>query len=329
MTSTALLPETTIIAPVLKSKHVLATPCDDLTTLFEPSPYPDIERTDGISPGSFSAMTTNAAYHADKSAVSTSHMKLLIRSYAHYLQGQQDEHESSTSQNLGTALHAAVLEPNLFATDFLCWEGGRRFGKDWDAFKDAADGRIILTTEEMAKVKGMRDAVCNFRMPDQDVLLGDLLARGEAEKTIYWEDPETGIVCKMRADCLFAPYVTFDLKSCGDARPGSFLSQQALKLDYDLQAAVYHSGVKAFTGNALPFVFIAVETDAPHGVWLHETGPGTAFFENGMAKFRYALRTVKRGREETKAWPGSYAEAYTVLDDIPLYARFAPPDGQY
>jgi hypothetical protein len=99
-----------------------------------------------------------------------------------------------------------------------------------------------------------------------------------------------------------------------------------LKLHYDLQAAVYTMGVHAFFGAYLPFCFIAVETEGPHGVWMHETSRGTKFFENGMAKFRFAIRRLKECRELNQ-WPAYYG-AYTVMDDIPVYAQFVDPDAE-
>ena len=172
----------------------------------------------------------------------------------------------------------------------------------------------------------MVNSVLRYEMPNHSgTFLGDLIRKGESEKTIFWRDQETGIMCKIRVDNLLMPLIMFDLKSCGDSRPDGFLKTQALKLDYDLQAAMYFTGVKEFTGLELPFCFVAVETEAPHGVWLHETGPGMKFFENGMRKFRYALRTLKKCRD-TGAWP-VYQQAYTKLDDIPSYATFVSPDG--
>jgi hypothetical protein len=289
--------------------------------------YPAL-RTDGVTPGSFAIELSNAAYHADRTGISCSKLKTLLRSPAHYHRSLSAPREDSTpAQNIGTSLHTAVLEPHLFDASTALWESGRRAGKEWEAFKLAMDGKVILNVDEMRSVVGMRDAINSYEMPDQPgVQLGSMIARGESEKTIYWVDEETGILCKIRADNLFLPHVTFDLKTCGDSRPDGFLRTQALKLDYDLQAAMYSEGVRAYSGLSVPFCFIAVETENPHGVWLHETGPGTQFYENGMRKFRYALRQLKRCRE-SNVWP-IYRGAYTVMDDIPLYATFTPPDGE-
>lgn len=300
----------------------------ELAALYAPSifDFPAL-REEGHSSGSFSIEIPNSTYHSDRSGVSCSQLKKLLRSPAHFNTSLSAPHiESSGPQNIGTALHTAVLEPHLFDSSTAVWEGGTRKGTKWDAFADSMKGKIIFKPDEMAQVKGMRDAINNYEMPDETgSTLGQLIAMGESEKTIYWKDEETGILCKIRPDNLFSPFVTFDLKTCGDSRPDGFLKTQALKLEYDLQAAMYYTGVKAFTGKDLPFCFIAVETDFPHGVWLHETGPGSRFFENGMRKFRYALRTLKKCRD-SGVWP-AYQHSYTKLDDIPLYATFVSPDG--
>lgn len=285
-------------------------------------------KTPGVHSNSYSIEISNSRYHADRTAVSCSQLKNLLRSPAHFkkalLSGFQ---ESTTSQDFGSAVHLAVLEPLLFAKSIAIWRGGTRRGIIWEKFKEAHRGMIIFNPDDYEHVINVRDAVNRYVLPnDTDTTLGQLLAYGESEKTIFWTDDETGIRCKVRVDNLIPGTVIFDLKTCGDCRPDEFVKFQALKLDYDLQAAMYHSGVRAFTGDILPFCFIAAEDSDPHGVWLHETGPGSQFFENGMEKFRYVLRTLAKSRE-TDTWP-IYQNSYTQLDDIPSYLKFCAPDNR-
>jgi hypothetical protein len=311
-----------------RSAPSLVAVSESLADLFAPTIFDfPATQTKGHSSDSFTIDIPNAEYHRDRSGVSCSQLKKLVRSAAHFDAALKAPPEDSTgSQNIGTALHTAILEPHLLDDSIVRWEGGTRKGKEWDRFDAANPGKIIFKPAEYASVIGMRDAILNYELPNHPgMTLGEMISKGDAEKTIYWRDDETGIMCKIRVDLMLAPLVTFDLKTVGDSRPDAFLKTQALKLDYDMQAAMYFTGVKAFTGLDLPFCFISVETDFPHGVWLHETAPGMQFFENGMRKFRYALRTLKKCRE-TGIWP-IYEQSYTLLDSIPAYAEFVAPDG--
>jgi hypothetical protein len=295
-------------------------------TLYVPNQFENMPiQQMGKFDGSYSVDISNAAYHSDRTAVSCSQLKVLLRSPAHFKKSLLTSFGSTLGQDIGTAVHTAVLEPTLFANSVSVWRGGVQKGIIWEKFKESNPNKIIFRPHDYDHVLRMRDAIFNYTLPNcMDSTLGELLGAGESEKTIFWTDKETGILCKVRIDNLLAPTIIFDVKTCGDCRPAEFMKNQAFKLNYDLQAAIYHSGVLAYTGKSLPFCFITVEDDAPHGVWLHETGPGSQFFENGMKKFRYALRTLAKARQ-TDVWP-IYENSYTALDAIPSYAIFKAPD---
>lgn len=273
----------------------------------------------GVEKGCYSVDMTNAEYHADKSAVSCSRLKWLLCSPAHFLHNETEpDEESTSSQDLGTAFHMMVLEPQLFNQEIVVFPG-RRQGEKWDRFKTANPGKIILNQKELDKVAGMKAAVDTFPAVD----LKTIISLGEAEKTIFWRDEETGILCKARIDLLYFTEAILDLKSVGDCRPDQFLRSQALKLHYDLQAAMYCAGAKAFTGKDIPFNFVTVETDAPHATWVHEANHSGEFFANGLRKYRYALRLLKYCRQMNE-WP-SYGNAYSALDAIPAHLKFEAP----
>lgn len=278
--------------------------------------------TKGFTEGSYSVELTNEQYHADRTAVSRSQIEHLLRSPSHFFNALRNpSHEQTAAQLLGTELHRAVLEPHLFDANVVAWRGGTKTGFQWRKFKEENKSKMILNADVYDQVIGMRDAVNGYVLPNNiDSTLKDVIVRGESEKTIFWRDEETGIVCRIRVDSLLKTLI-LDLKSCGDARPDSFLNTQAFKLNYDLQAAMYYCGVLAYTGKKMNFCFVAVETSQPHGVWLHETGPGCEFFENGMRKFRYLLKQLALCRQKNEWEP--YTNSYSKLDKIPNRFIFA------
>lgn len=267
----------------------------------------------GALPGCFSAELDASVYHSTPCTISQSGMQHLLRSPLHYkayLEAPRD-----TAPNIGTATHAAILEPSKFINDYTVYPG-RRSGKDWDAFLTANPGKVILSETEMAAVRGMQKAVHNFT----DFPLKQSMPLGTPEKSIFWIDPATGVLCRVRID-LLTQAVIFDLKTVGDARPDGFIRQLVQK-EYDLQVAMYTEGVKRFFGHTIPFIFITVETAAPHGAWLHPAGE--SILENGQRKFRRGLVAFQQ-LMKTNDWHG-YRNAISTLE-LPKYAMLTPtPD---
>ena len=63
--------------------------------------------------------------------------------------------EPTDAMTLGSALHVAFLEPELMPEKVVCWEGARRAGKEWEAFRELHAGKAILTPGMYAKLIGM------------------------------------------------------------------------------------------------------------------------------------------------------------------------------
>ena len=286
------------------SETVTDTNTFDQTVDFLTSPA---QITEGATSGCFHLEVTSGEYHRLPDSVSCSGLKHLLRSPAHfqaYLQQPFDD-----KPNLGTALHCAILEPDVFESTYAFYNGDRR-GKAFTAFEEENPGKAILSKKEWDSVIGMRNAVMVY----QDFPLWQALQSSKREMSVFWTDEETGVQCRVRFDSLLAPFSIFDLKTTTDARPECFI-KQAVRLDYDLQAAMYTEAARRFTGELLPFNFIGLETEAPHGIWLMPAGQ--SMIDNGWAKFRKALALYKRCKE-TGHWPG-YSNAITTLE-LPRYA---------
>lgn len=283
----------------------------DLKSLLEAFGLPpDTKAELGAMPGCFSAELDPAIYHSTPDTISQTGMRYLLRSPLHYKAFLDEPRD--LAPNIGTATHAAILEPNKFVYDYTVYHG-RRSGKDWDLFLTANPNKIILSETEMSAVRGMQKAVLNF----EDFPLKQTIPLGVPEKSIFWIDPVTGVRCRIRID-LLTQSVIFDLKTVGDARPDGFL-RQLLQKEYDLQSAMYTEGVKRFVGHTLPFIFICVETAAPHGTWLHPAGE--SILENGNRKFRRGLAAFQRLLLSNE-WHG-YRNAISTLE-LPKYAMLTP-----
>jgi len=264
--------------------------------------------------------STMAEYHSDANAVSSSALKSLVRSPAHmraYLAGHCEE---TASQRLGSAVHAAVFEPQRFARDYVVWNGDRR-GRKWLDFSRMNAGREILSIKELARVEQCAQAVLvapAVHDDQQTYTVADLIQYGQVERNVYWLDETTGLTCRMRAD-LMIQHVTLDLKTTDDARAGEFV-RQCVRLHYDIQSAFYLRGRRAFDPRlkSAPFLFVAAELADPYGVQVHQADE-EAFVAVGDDKVSVALQTLRVCRQMNQ-YP-SYSAPRTTLK-IPVWARY-------
>lgn len=263
--------------------------------------------TQGATPGCFHMDLSSSDYHSLPDSVSCTGLKQLLRSPAHFQAYLNKPYEDKP--NIGTALHCAVLEPEVFEKTYTFYPGDRR-GKAFSAFEENNKGMIILSAKEWITVHRMAKAIMSF----SDYPLWQALQRSTREMSVFWTDEETGVQCRVRFDALCAPYAILDLKTTTDARPDAFI-KQAVRLDYDLQAAMYTEAARRFTGELLEFNFVAVEEDEPNGIWLMPAGQ--SMLDNGWAKFRKALGLYKQCKE-SGIWPG-YANPISTLE-MPRYA---------
>lgn len=234
---------------------------------------------------------TNEEYHSDRTAVSSSGLKELLRSpmhFQHYLNGERQEREVF---RLGTAIHAALLEPDRFAAEYLIAPDKGR-SKDskaaYEEFIKQHPGAYFISQSEMDMINGIAEQVSKHSYASE------LLKLGVAEQSFFWTDEETGILCKCRADLLAAPFAILDVKSMEDASRESF-SRSCANYNYDLSAAMYQEGIEIVTGESLEFAFLAVEKKAPHGAALYRASE--EFLEKGRARFRRALRILQDCRD--------------------------------
>lgn len=251
----------------------------------------------------------NAVYHADRSCVSVSGLKQILRSPAHfqaYLQGIT--HKETPAKFMGTAIHSRLLEPEVYAAEYVVAPVTDKRTKEWKEFELANANKRILTPDQMACIEGVAHSV------SMHASATTLLRAGRVEHSIIWQDKETGIGQKIRPDCLCIDFdigICLDVKKTVDASPPAF-TRACVTYDYDLQAAVYLEGLREVFQRDFDFVFLAVEEDAPHGCALY--GAPSEMLERGERRYRHAMNLLKSCRESGE-WP-SYQPAgdYALLE---------------
>ena len=264
---------------------------------------PSFEFRQGVSSESFAIRLLAEMYHANTSAISSSRLKTISRSLAHYLIGEEeaesDEDDKSEKEcmRLGTGVHSCTLEPHLFDAESVVWLGKSKTLLK-DGYKDlvkAAEGKNIFKVADYKKITGCAQAIRSVG----NGIIGEIIDGAEKELSIFWRDQETGIWCKVRPDVLNMEYGIYDVKSTRDAREESF-TKDAYNKGYYVSAAMYKDGVSQFLGQDLPFVLVAAELEPPHGVLPYVVdGPA---LEYGNEVYRRNLRRLQKAHE-TNEYP--------------------------
>jgi len=318
----------------MKNMHAILRLAGRATAAVPQSDYADPAcHLAGATPGCFAIQgLDDEKYHRHSPGISSTGLKKLLRSPAHYrayLEGLADKAQSDTAaRRFGRAAHAWLLEPALFDSKFAVWSGGARRGKAYDEFEAQHVGRTILTHEEMLQVQGCVQALlAHGDFPLQGFLRGVPADEGglleepaHAEFSIFWSDADTGVACKVRLDAvrLHAPMLAFDLKTTDDARESAFM-RQLMQLDYDLQAAFYVEGLERYTGASCPFVFGVAEVTAPYASAFYVVGANSELMINGRRKMRHAL-ALKASCDASGCFPGYRVGSVRELQLMPWMA---------
>jgi hypothetical protein len=267
----------------------------------EPGLYPDIDED---------------WYHADPvsgGSLSVSGAKLMLQAPAKYDYARRNGSKSSKSMDTGTRVHALVLGKGEEHLAELPFDEYRTDEAKAARDKAIAAGKIPTKPREMDEAKAIADAVL------KNPTTGGLFTDGDAEVSMFWRDPEFGIMLRGRAD-----YMTYfdrlptivDFKTSADASAEEF-AKSVYKYGYHRQDPHYREGWASILGcdwQDIDFVFAVAETDPPYLVATYRIKP--EHVDLGREQNRIAR---ERFRDCMKAdrWPG-YSEEIEDLE-LPRY----------
>tara|TARA_R110000765_G_scaffold244631_9_gene346886 strand:- start:2915 stop:3739 length:825 start_codon:yes stop_codon:yes gene_type:complete len=252
---------------------------------------------------------SNTDYHAHP-AISKSGLDLISRSPAHYFYAAH--REATRAMQLGTAIHAAILEPERFANQYMLLRDvtDRRASEYRQAVK-VHGSEFTLAGPEADRVSGMQASVqANPRA------MSRLGAPGKSEVSIITTDPETGVPVKCRFDWLCDDGRGLDLKKTQDIRADEF-SRSVARYRYHVQAAFYSDVYKWETGEDLrEFAILAVEESMPHAnrVFLLDDEA----LQIGRMQYRADLNAYAECMNRGE-WPGIVFEEDELLS-LPMWA---------
>ncbi|KZL10670.1 PD-(D/E)XK nuclease-like domain-containing protein [Pseudovibrio sp. Ad26] len=299
-------------------------------------------------PGLYAGLPIEA-YHSDiciGPSVSSSGLRTMLKlSPAEYwsessLNPQREVSEDKQSYRVGQCAHTLFLGEGKFKDQFAVqpetyddaktgeekpWNGNAHVCKGWIAEQEKA-GRRILKPMDWYNVQGMagvhpwQDCCPNSGIKNNDeVRLGAL--DGAIERSMFWQDPSTGIWLKSRPDLLpFGWNQASDLKTTKDIRR---TDTAIAEFGYDIQGALVDLGLQTLFGTSLEaFDFVFVQTKRPWPVRVVSLTPdqlsrGHQQLRKGLEVFASCLRSGQWPAEtfEAKVWtPPKWHE--TRVDEL-------------
>ncbi len=194
--------------------------------------------------------------------------------------------KSSPAMESGSAVDSELLD-GIDGNVIPVPEGMRRDerSKDWQAFKAANPGKIILTRAEYENVGGMVASVFEHH-PTEGPSALELLS-GSRKESIPWEREE-GIWCQGTPDAVSAHGVC-DLKRTSRANLPDRFDRHAVAMGWTGQMAYYREAVMSAGEDASGLWFVAVEAEPSLAGRRHEV----VVFRMGTQVLEEAQRTLE------------------------------------
>lgn len=256
-----------------------------------------VVRMSAIGTPGFHSGVDEATYHADRTSLSVSGAKVLMRSPALF-RHQQDNPVRKDVFDFGSAAHQLVLGVGPGIALIPATSRTKADQEAHKAAKDAAraEGKIPLTTEDHATVQAMADELSSHPLAMR------LLSEGEPEVSAYALDEETGVMRRGRFDWLH-PTLLVDYKSAASADPRDLAGRYGVvsKWGYDAQAAWYTDLARDLGHPAAAFVLIFQEKAPPYQVTVAYIDDADLW--SARARNRSALERF-RDCTESGIWPG-------------------------
>jgi len=245
---------------------------------------------------------SNSEYHADDS-ISSSDVKMVAStSLAHW---KAKVYKASPTFDLGTAVHAFVLEPE---GDIIVRGPEDRRGNKWkEAYAKAlANGQTLLTEADFDLAHEIAGSVIFH--PVSKRLHGNGVIN---EASFFATDPDTGLSIKARPDAYIPNTgIIYDLKTCQSADPRTF-ARDVQNYGYHIQAAFYMHVLKQAGHKANQFVFVCVEKTAPYALSVSVLSEEYLLY--GKSKMKVALHQIKHA-SDTGVYATGWSDTVNTID---------------
>lgn len=178
--------------------------------------------------------STNEQYHADRTRLSSSNLKLLLKDpakfYAEWVLGLKTEQHKPAFDE-GSFVHSLILEPEKLG-HYVVYPGLRKAGEAWEKFKAENVGKIILSAPQVNRCEQL------YKSYAATDIATNILRNGVPEHTMLGSYLDVPI--KTRAD-----YINIDMSYIVDVKTTAAPTDKELfahtvtEYGYDLSAALY------------------------------------------------------------------------------------------
>lgn len=257
-------------------------------------------------------------YHSDlvpEGSISSTGIKDILQSAARFAYNRDNSRPEKTSFDIGKIAHAEILGTGA-EVEVLAYGDYKTQAAQKEKKAAYAAGKVPLLTHEMDQVRAM---VASFRASPYLALLQP---DGKPERSIFWRDEATGVMCRARFD--HSNWLTnLDLKTAADASPDGFATAAA-RYRYNVQDVFYRRGIRALclAGDREPeFYFAAVEKEPPYLTAAYRMPTDALDVAEELVD-----RALRRFAEcqRTGYWPGYPVGIQTLR--FPRWATYLPEE---
>lgn len=254
----------------------------------------------------------NSEYHKPlfkkKRYFSSSQLKTMLQDpqlfHSKYILGENEALKQSDALVIGSYYHAGVLEPHLLGEEFAIYGKVRR-GSEWDKFRQANEGKDILTEKNLE----VAEALIQTTLKNERV--NELLLNGEPEVSFFGN--LCGLPAKIRFDFFGFDGYGLDLKSTGkNARSVYDIQSSVEAFNYDMSAAMYmdlfnvwaeENGARKMTEFFWPFA-----SKTMNNCQVYRAALDSDLIEVGRRKYQRAIELIKEHSENNWAFPDTVEE---------------------
>lgn len=234
-------------------------------------------------------------------ALNYSGIKMILKSPLHYKQMREGIQKDSKALRIGTMVHQAVLEPDVF----------KLYKPKPIVDRRTKEGRELM--DYFYKTLKEDEVVCDSDEYDFALNLADKISIALEEKGIKFKQTEvtvqavcgiTGVNLKCCIDAIGEDDVIYDIKTTEDGSPNGFF-KTVMSYKYYIQSYLYK-----MMNNSNRFVYIAIEKEPPFAVSFYELGE--QFDEKARVEVYKAIDIYKECKSKD-IWPG-YSQETIKLD---------------
>lgn len=230
--------------------------------------------------------SSNADYHADKTYLSSSGLKTILKSAQQfkyeYVDGNKEQVDKPAFVD-GTLLHALILEPDKIS-EYAVYPGLRKAGKLYEFFKAENIGKIIVTAAQMLRMQALYRSYNSFSIATS-LLEGTLNEHNMVSEIL-------GIPVKARADAIsISRNCIIDVKSTSMPSGADVFKQTIQDYSYHLSAALYCQIAFDTYGTLFDFYWLVLSKEDGQ---CHVYKASSDTLSKGLALVTQALVKYKR-----------------------------------